>query len=545
MVSLRASELQALLGKAITPAELEERLPLLGCTVERVEGDVVEVEFFPNRPDQYSIEGVARSLRAFLGIRPGLSTYRVSPSGVAFNVDPSVESVRPFVVGGIVRGIELSDGVLRSLIDLQEKLHTTLGRRRSKVAVGIHDLDKVTPPFTYRAVGPHEVRFVPLGMDRPMDLGEILRDHEKGREFAPLLQGKDRYPIIQDAKEQVLSFPPVINGTVTLLTEATRNLFVDVTGTNAGAVAMTLNIIMTALAERGGRLASVLMKSPGGEARSPDLRPRAAGLDLAFANGLLGISIGAEEAKEAMERMGYGATARGRRLSLRVPAYRADILHPVDFVEDLAIGYGVDRFPRTLPKANTVGATAALDDLRRQVRDVMIGYGFQEVNTLELVPKTMPFSSPEPRTPVANPISEETAVVRSALLPSVLDILRLNKQRDLPQRIFEIADVAIEGKNRMHLAAAVIDSRAGFTDIKSLVQGLARDVGVGVEVEGREDPNFIPGRAANWVLKGEAIGYFGEVHPRVISQYELGYPVVALEMEVGLIIPEDRTAQRE
>src|SRR3989449_11076590 len=246
-------------------------------------------DIFPNRPDLYSVEGIARGLRGFLGLEVGLPSYRVEPSGTEFAVDPSVADFGPYAVGGVVRGIELAAARLRSLVDLQEKLPLTAGRRRRKVAIGIHDLDKVTPPYTYQAVRPHDVRFTPLGLAEELDLAEILAKHEKGREYAPLVASKPRFPIIRDAHGQVLSFPPVINGIVTTLTPDTRNLFLDVTGTDLEAVQSCLPVLATAVAERGRRTPTVRTPYSHRTLERPDPRPATHSLDLGRANAWLGL----------------------------------------------------------------------------------------------------------------------------------------------------------------------------------------------------------------------------------------------------------------
>src|SRR2546425_11510130 len=135
-------------------------------------------------------------------------------------------------------------------------------------------MDKVTPPYTYKAVLPPDVRFTPLGMAQEMDLLEILTKHEKGREYAHLVASQPVFPIITDARGQVLSFPPVINGIVTQLTPYPQNLFIDVTGTDLEAVSGCLAILSTALAERGGRIQTVRTKYPDRTLETPDLSPR-------------------------------------------------------------------------------------------------------------------------------------------------------------------------------------------------------------------------------------------------------------------------------
>lgn len=536
VVALDHGELTALLGKEVPLEELERAIPMLGAGHEGVEDGVLRMEFDPNRPDLYSVEGVARALRAFLGLRPGPPSYEVGVSGLDLLADPAVEAVRPHVVGGVVRGVRLTDALVASVVELQERLHTGPGRQRRKVAIGLHDLDRVEPPFRYTALGRDEVRFVPLGSEAEMSLGEVLRDHEKGREYGWILDGAERVPVILDAQDEVLSFPPIINGRRTELSPQTENLFVDVTGMDVVAVRGALNILVTALAERGGRLESVTVITPEEAFDTPDLAPLPREVSLRGANALLGLDLRPKEAVACLERMGLAARARGDVLAVEIPAYRMDILHDVDVVEDLAIGYGIERFPSVLPRALTVGAPAPLNEFTEVLRQVLVGHGLQEVRTLTFQDPELPYRPREPPLSVANPVTADLRTVRSSLLPSVLDILRLNRRRELPQRIFEIDDVVLGGRNRRHAAGALVHARAGFTEVKGLVLGVFRDLGLPVDVEEEEDPNLLAGRCARPVVDGRSLGFFGELLPEVIVAYELTNPVVAFELDVQGIL---------
>src|SRR5207249_1195713 len=201
----------------------------------------------------------------------------------------------------------------------------------------IHDLDKVAPPFTYKAVYPNSVRFTPLGIAEEMTLAEILVRHEKGREFGPILAGKPLYPVITDANGVVLSFPPVINGIATQLTRDTRNLFIDVTGTDLQAVRTTLTILCTALAERGGTIETVTTVFPDRRIATPDLEPKIRIVDIARANRLLGFTLSTDDAIALLRLMRYDAHAQGNKIAVEIPAYRADILHDWDVFEDIGI----------------------------------------------------------------------------------------------------------------------------------------------------------------------------------------------------------------
>ena len=238
VINFEYHDLCSMLGEEVPRRTLLDRIPMIGADMHDTEGEVddMTVEFFPDRPDLYSVEGLARGMRAFLDIEPGMTEYEVQDSDIDVYVDDSVKEIRPYFRCAVILGVDVDDALLRSIMEMQEKLHITIGRKRSKLAIGIHDLDKVEPPFTFKAVGPHDIRFVPLAKTEEWDLDEILEKHEKGVAYAHLLKGKSKYPIILDKNGNVLSFPPIINGSLTTVTTDTHNLFIDVTGMDEKAV---------------------------------------------------------------------------------------------------------------------------------------------------------------------------------------------------------------------------------------------------------------------------------------------------------------------
>ncbi|MEE9601117.1 MAG: phenylalanine--tRNA ligase subunit beta [Thermoplasmata archaeon] len=532
VVSLNYRDLVSLLHRKVPLKELEGTIPMMGAGHEGVEDGVIRMDIFPNRPDMYSVEGVARALRGFLGIEAGLPQYDLRVGGVDLLADENVEEVRPYVVGGLVRGLRLTEELVVSIVELQERLHTGLGRRRKKVAIGLHDFDKVTTPLRYKAFRSDEVSFMPLGSSNEMTLGQILKEHEKGREYGWILEGKDLLPLILDDNDAVLSFPPIINGTVTALTPETTNVFVDVTGTDFQAVSSALNIIMTAMAERGGQLNSVTIICPDRAIETPDLNPSVRELSVTRANELLGLNLSAKEAVSCLRKMRLGAKAQGGTIQVEIPAYRTDILHEVDLIEDVAIGYGFQKFEPELPQEMTVGQPSGLNEFTKAFRQVLIGHGLQEVRTLTFQDADVDYRAKQRPLGLINPITSDLNIVRSSLLPSVLEILRLNRRRELPQRIFEIDDVVLEGHNRRHVGGAIVHPKAGFTEVKGLAQGILRDLGLTAEVEEEEDENFLEGRCARPTVDGRSVGLFGELKPEVIVAYDLVNPVVAFELDV-------------
>jgi len=539
VVTFNRDDLCGLLGRRVGDEVLLDRIPQLGADVHSYDASsgTMSIEFFPDRPDLYSVEGAARALRPFLGIEEGLRRYEASPSGTYAVVDPSVDEVRGQAAFGIVEGVEMTDALIRSLMELQEKLHLTMGRKRAKVSIGVHDLAPLKPPFTYKAVEPGSVRFVPLAMEEELDLFQILKRNDKGVEYARILDGKDRYPLLVDSAGSVLSFPPIINGRLTTVTERTRDVLVDVTGTDHAAVSGALNIVCAALAERGGRIRTMETRSSSGTRVTPDLEPRRWSIDVAATSRLLGVKLTAEEAASALRRMGYDASGHGGAVDVLAPAYRLDLMHPADVMEDVAKGYGYERFGSSLPSKQTFASQLETTRAADMVRQLMVGHGLLEATTLMLSSRQQQFEWM--RLPdgdvveVLNPISEDHTCLRASLVPGLMTVLRRNKRRDLPQELFEVGNVVVGTRRQLRLAAVTISAKASFTSVKSLTESVLRDLSVPWSIAPSSSGTWLDGRGADVIVDGRVIGSFGELHPEVITSFELGHPVTAMELELG------------
>lgn len=529
VIHLEFRDLENLTG---IPAEkIIERIPMIGADIERIGDDFADVEFFPNRPDMYSVEGVARAMKGFFGIEKGAPKYSVSPSEIELRVDPSVKSVRPLIVSAVIRDVRMSDELIESLMHLQEHLHWGLGRNRRKVSIGIHDLSKVKPPFTYTTVD-EEFSFVPLDFDEEMSIREILERHPKGRAFSFILEGFDRFPVILDRDGNVLSFPPIINGELTRVTEKTKELFIDVTGTEK-TVSTALNIIVTALAERGFRVQSVRIFDGGEIITTPDLAERSMEVSLSEIRELIGVPLNPEECIEALLRMRYDAEISGEKIKVKIPAYRADIMHPWDIIEDVAIGYGYDRIPSIFPEIPSISSEHEVERMNNRVRELMIGLGFTEVMTFTLTSERIHFDMMRRKgsaLKIANPASEEQRIFRSSILPMLLEALSMNRHYPMPHRIFEVGDVIVNERRRNHVAGVSMHANADFSEIKAVVQSFLREMGYKAEIFETEDPAFIEGRVAE--LRGDVSGVFGEIHPEVLLNFDLDHPVSAFEIEL-------------
>ncbi len=509
-----------------------QRIPMMGCDIERIEEDHVDIEFFPNRPDLYSTEGVARALKGFLDIETGIREFKVTPPEIKITKDKEIEKIRPYLACAVIRGMKFNSRSIESLMALQESLHWAVGRNRRKVSIGVHDLAGIKPPFRYVAQQP-DFRFTPLDFTVPMTMREILEKHPKGVRFAYILERFDKYPLILDAEDNVLSFPPIINGELTRVTEDTTDLFIEVTGLDP-AVSVALNIVVSSLAERGGRIESVTID---GRIETPQLEPRTMKLKRSEIEELLGIELTNEEIIHCLEKMRYGARVSGNTIEVSVPAYRADILHNWDLIEDIAIGYGFDKIKPELPSTSTTGRAHQISKLRDSIREIMVGLGYFEVMPFTLTNEHVQFDmmrreKAEGITHILYPISEDNTIVRPTLLPNLLEILSINRHRELPQRIFEVGEVVVSCRTEQRLGCAAIHPQANFTEIQAVVDAVLRERRIEYEVNESDDSAFIEGRRADVIIKGERAGVFGEIHPGVISNFGLEHPIIGFELKL-------------
>lgn len=550
VIKLFYDDLEALTGVSIE--KIKARLPLMCADVERTEAEYMDVEFFPNRPDLFSVEGVSRALKQFLDIEPGLVTYEVAKSSIEMVVDPSVLEVRPYIVCGVVRNVQFESMAIESLMLLQEHLHRGMGRNREKVSVGVHDLANVKPPFKYLAADP-SFSFVPLDYEDEMSMTDILERHPKGIGFRYILDDKSKYPLILDSEGKTVSFPPIINAERTRVTESTTDIFIEVTGLNE-SVSRALDIIACALADRGGQIQSVKLRFLGDANSEPRETPYLATttkeISIKEVNSLIGIDLSMADCKKCCARMGLGAEAKTDEiLEVRIPAYRYDILHTWDIIEDIAIGYGYDRITPEIPGTMLIGEAHPIEEKNRMVREIMTGLGYFEVLTFTLtserkqfelmqrekteVAKRLGHTSSPFVVELASPISSEQTMLRCSILPNLLDILSFNTHRDLPQRIFEVGPVVFSLKESYGLAGVSAHANANFAEVKSVVDAVLNELGLeDAAVVESQDGAFLEGRRADIVSENKLIGVFGELHPEVLTNFGLSYPVVGFEIGI-------------
>ncbi len=544
----------------------EAQLSNIGCVVEDSNDEDIEIEVFPDRADLLSVETMTRAARSFLHEQVQAPILEVKDGEMTMEVESDIANIRPVILAAAVRGVdtganaEEKDAFIQSLMDHQEKLHLTLGRRRRLASIGVHDLRSLAPPFKVRSVG-RDHRFVPLAMEHAMSVDEILDSHPKGMEYAHLLEGMKSVPVIEDAVGRVLSFPPIINGSHTTVVESTTDFLIDVTGWDPRACEASLLLICLALNERGGTVESVRMTSASGEIfQSPDGSARRHHLPAGLLERILGGHIDSSRISKALERMGgrlvesrtategprkaerWADTAIGELIHvIEMPRWRFDILHPIDLVEEIATGIGYESLGEATSTLALEGKPLPRSSLVRRINESLSSQGIQQVQSLTLSNDEVQFErmrwTPDNAvTRIANPITTDHTILRQSILPSLLTLLSANQHHELPQRVQECGEVVRNHINRWRVSWACAEIGTGFTGAKGITQALMRDLGARDEVSFHTiedgDGPWISGRGARVKVGDIFVGEFGEIDPAISEKFGLKVPIQAGEFDV-------------
>lgn len=542
-VEVSAKDLSQLIGKKMNQAELEDALMFVKGEVDAVENGMLKIDIKDtNRPDLWSAEGIARELRARIGKEKGVPKYKMSKSGVELYIDQSVLKARPLMIGAVVRDVKITEDFLVQMIQLQEKLGLTYGRKRKELGLGLYDLDRMKPPFYYKGVKPRALKFIPLEFERELDLDEILELHPKGKEYGHLLQHTNRYPIVMDSENVVASMPPIINSEHSgKVTEKTKNIFVEATGWREDVLNVSLNVMVSALAERGGKIEQIKIIPPKGKAfYSPNFTPKKGKVALDFVRRISGFNWKKEEVVKLLRNARYDATGNATTIKVEYPAYRGDILHPVDIVEDLLIGKGYNNIEPIPIEMAVIGEERAETQVQEQVREACIGLGLQEILTftmssIEKQQEKIQWKNAE-FVEIANPVSSNWQVMRRSVIPEMLDFLAKNKDVSYPQRIFEVGKCVIPHLEKetkvdelIKLGVAFSDTKVGFTEIKSALNEITQYLGLDISLKRIQNPAFTEGRCAEIKSNGKK-GIIGELNDSTRKNFGIDNSVSVFEI---------------
>ena len=568
-IDIEYDELEQLIGKETTrrlfgnpqnidTEKLDDILSLVKGEVKtynKEEGTLSIEMKDTNRADLWSAEGLARGLRCYLGLEKGPKQYTAGKPAIEVNVNAKLYNIRPFICCSIITDIHLTDLIIRGLMHLQDKLDQTFGRSRQKTSIGIYNFDLIKPPIEYTAVKPEEVSFVPLGFTEKMGLDEILEKHPKGIEYGHIVKKNPLYPMLFDSEGKVLSFPPIINSNdLGKITEESRNLLVEVTGTSHKTVLNTLNLVTAALIDHGGKAYSATIRYPqeseypGKEVITPDFNGRCVFLSVEYTNKLLGLKLSPHHISELLLTAGLGIEkTQANSVEVLVPCYRVDVMHQVDLIEDVAIAYGYNNIEPLWRELATTGRAKPDQRLINIARELMVGLGYQEILTYMLTDQENLFDKMNTQktknVELANPKVVTMTCLRNWLLPSLMEFLSNNQSVEFPQKIFELGKVtqiddAKETKTRDEewLCAATVHANSSFSEIKSALDAFMSNFGVEWQIKETTHPSFIEGRVGRVIVAGSEVGVVGEVNPLVLEAWKLENPAAAFEVNFQKIL---------
>ena len=546
-------------------AELDEKPDFSLPENERV----VKIELNDtNRPDLWSTNGVARQIKLHEGGKTVDYMKLMSNFGNAdyenriVYVDENVKDVRPFMVAFMITGKPIDDPMLKDIIQTQEKLCWNFGRKRKSISMGVYRVSQIEFPVKYHAVDPDKTSFVPLQCEQPMTCRQILTEHPKGKDFGWILKDAKLFPLLSDAKNEVMSMAPIINSaTLGAVQVGDSDLMVELTGDNMENLVLSANIVACDFADQGYTIKPILVKHPyetglGKDILVPFYFQPSTKTTLGAVNKLLGSDFDMKTVEDALIRMGNYVETNNDEITLKPAPYRNDFLHEVDIIEDVMIGCNVSAFEPRTPQDFTIGRLLPLTEFSRKAKTLMVGLGYQEmifnyVGSKKDYIERMGIDDSK-IIEVSNPMSENYQFVRPSIIPSLLRAESGSANAIFPHKIFEIGKVAYlcdeensGTRTRQSLGFMTASSNANFNSAASEVSSLLYFLDHEYKVAESDDPRFIPGRQAAIIINGKQAGIFGEIHPQVLENWSITVPCVAGEIDVEELMAADNSKSSE
>ncbi|KAI4882224.1 hypothetical protein NFI96_025672 [Prochilodus magdalenae] len=581
-VSVRRDLLFQALGRTYTDEEVDELCFEFGLELDEItsekdmisreQGDhkaegaseviLYKIDVPANRHDLLCLEGLVRGLQVFKERGEAPRYKRVSPANgepQRLIITEETAGVRPHAVAAVLRNITFTPESYESFIELQEKLHQNVCRKRTLVAIGTHDLDTISGPFTYTAKAPDDIRFKALNQTQEYTATQLMSLYKADshlKHYLHILENEPLYPIIYDSNGIVLSMPPIINGDHTKISLNTKNVFIECTATDLTKAKIVLDTVVTMFSEYCAEPFTVeeaeVVYPDGRMITYPELAYRTETVTSDYINRSVGINESAERIAKLLTRMCLKSEVSGDgQIQVEIPPTRSDVIHACDIMEDAAIAYGFNNIKMTTPSTYTVAHQFPLNRLSEVLRMDLAAAGFTETFTLvlcskeDIADKLGKNIADSNAAHLANPKSAEFQVLRTTLLPGLLKTVAANRKMPLPLKLFEISDVILKDdstevgtRNNRRLCALYYNKSPGFEVIHGLLDRVMQLLEVrpdrkdGYYIQAAEDSVFFPGRCAEVFAHGKSIGHLGVLHPNVISNFELNMPCSALEIDI-------------
>ncbi|MEM4605694.1 MAG: phenylalanine--tRNA ligase subunit beta [Candidatus Pacearchaeota archaeon] len=537
-ITLNRKEVEKHLGKI--DEELQNRIISIGIEIEELNEKEIVLGITPNRPDLLSLQGFLRNMNFYLGKKKPFTYIAKENKEYEVIIEKSVKEVRPFTACAVAKNLKFNDEKIKEIINIQEKLHLTLGRNRRKVAIGIYPLEKIKFPIRFLAKKPKEIVFRPLEFDKEIDGLKILKEHPTGKEYSHLLEGKEVFPIFEDANRKILSMPPIINShEIGKITNETKDIFIECSGFNPHYLGKVLNIICCALIDMGAEIYKVKIKKGWFSYYTPDFSEERIEFTLEQINNTIGLNLKEKEIEKLLQKMGIKTEKTKKNFFALIPPYRVDILNWSDVAEEVAIAYGYENIGFEIPSISNIAEEDKSYVMKRKLGEILNGLGFLECSSLHLNTKEeikkMNYQFKD-FIEIENS-KTEYSTLRIDLMTNILKIFSENSDSQYPQKIFEIGPVfSLDNneetgiKEKQNLAIAICDNETNFTEIKRVLDYLFKMIDKKYLLKETENSNFILGRVGKIIVDEKEIGFIGEIAPRVLKNWKINFPVTALEI---------------
>ncbi|KAL3288548.1 hypothetical protein HHI36_002987 [Cryptolaemus montrouzieri] len=583
-IGIKRDSLFKALGKTYTDEEFEKLCFQFGLELDEVTSEkrmankelgkvdskideseeiIYRIDIPANRYDLLCLEGLVLGLQIFLGqISPPVFKALKPAEGsiIQMKVLPDTAKIRPYIVAAVLKNLYFTKESYDSFIDLQDKLHQNICRKRTLVSIGTHDLDTIQPPFIYDAKRPEDIKFVPLNHDKELNAAEVMElysSHVQLKQYLHIIKDSPVYPVITDKKGVVLSLPPIINSNHSKITLNTKNVFIEITATDLTKANIVLDTVVCMFSQYCKNKYTAeyceVIYADGACHMYPQLVYRKENIIVEKVNNIIGINQSGISMEALLSKMSLTSKLKNdTELEVEIPPTRHDVIHPCDIYEDVAIAYGYNNINRALPDTNTIGSQFPINKLSDLLRDIIAQAGFTEALTFSLCSEDDISSKlgyeKVLAVHISNPKTLEFQVCRTTLLPGILKTIAANKKMPLPLKIFEVSDVVLRdetaevgARNERRLCAVNCNKNAGFEIVHGILDRAMMVLEVprgssstekGYYLKKSDDPIFFPGRSAEICLNGKTIGKIGVIHPNVLNKFELTNPCSAVEIEI-------------
>lgn len=533
-------ELKDFKGLGIPWEKIEEAILNMGIEIEEKTDSDIKINATPNRPDLLDFNGLARAIENFTGKKnPTQDFYKIKNEPVlTIEVTPEVRKIRPYIAGMVVKNVDLSGNMLKYLINFTEKFADTYGRKRKKLAIGVHNLDVIRGNVTYTAA--ENESFVPLNGSKKMSFKEIMENHEKGITYGSTIEsvgGKTLYPYVKDS-EKILGMIPITNSDATKVTDKTKELFIEITGTSITTIRNAAALIACSFIYTGAEVYPVTVNYGNSAEITPELGYNEVKVSMKKADKTLGIETGKHNVITLANKMGHTAAKYGNAVLFYVPPYRMDVLGEQDIIEDIAVAYGYDRIVPVPVYGTADGLASDQSEYENKLATLMVGLGYTEAVNSMLTNEGINFEnvmkdfSKDNYVSLSDAKTSNITMLRTSLLPNLLQNLSDSRNEKMPQRLFEIGRVfSLENdkiKESVRLCIVSEHSKANFAEMRSLADSVMKYIGIDYKIRPAKSKANIEGRMAEIVANNETVGNFGELHPKVLLNFGLEEPVVAL-----------------